>query len=282
MCTDLDEVFEPGWRKALEAAWQPGITSQVRYPYTWSFNDDGTPAVHFYIEKIHARHGFSWVHPVHEVLQYTGIGRPHVVTCDGMQLNHYPDKAKSRAQYLPLLELSVREAPEDDRNMHYLGREYMFYGKWDDCIETLKRHLALKSATWLDERAASMRYIARSYKAKGNIDEAKKWLLRAIAEAPYLREGWMEGALLAYEQGDWEGVFHYTAEALKIQQQPVSYICETFCLEGTVCDLAALAAYHLGMYDKALQLSERACAAAPSDERIRNNYDFLLKHLKTY
>ncbi len=50
-----------------------------------------------------------------------------------MTLNHYPDKNKSRSSYLPLLELSVKEDPEDDRNMHYLGREYMYYGRWNDC-----------------------------------------------------------------------------------------------------------------------------------------------------
>ena len=26
VCTDLDEVFHPGWRKALESAWIPGTT----------------------------------------------------------------------------------------------------------------------------------------------------------------------------------------------------------------------------------------------------------------
>ena len=25
VCTDLDEVFTPGWRAALEAAWAPGV-----------------------------------------------------------------------------------------------------------------------------------------------------------------------------------------------------------------------------------------------------------------
>ena len=84
-------------------------------------------------------------------------------------MNHYPDKTKSRSSYLTLLELSVEEDPEDDRNMHYLGREYMYYSKWDECIKTLKKHLELKSATWKDERAASMSFIARSYKAKNVI-----------------------------------------------------------------------------------------------------------------
>ena len=40
VCTDLDEVFHPGWREALEKAWAPG-TGQARYRYTWSFTPDG-------------------------------------------------------------------------------------------------------------------------------------------------------------------------------------------------------------------------------------------------
>ena len=36
-------------------------------------------------------------------------------------MDHHADPAKSRGQYLPLLELSVAEAPEDDRNTHYLA-----------------------------------------------------------------------------------------------------------------------------------------------------------------
>ena len=68
------------------------------------------------------------------------------VICKDIIINHYPDATKSRSNYLPLLELSVQEDREDDRNMHYLGREYMYYQRWDDCIETLKKHLSLKSA----------------------------------------------------------------------------------------------------------------------------------------
>ena len=53
VCTDLDEVFEPGWRSALEKAWAPG-TVQGRYRYIWSHSPDGKPGVEFYAEKIHA------------------------------------------------------------------------------------------------------------------------------------------------------------------------------------------------------------------------------------
>ena len=44
VCTDLDEVFHPGWREALERAWRPGA-SQAAYRYTWSFTPDGGEGV---------------------------------------------------------------------------------------------------------------------------------------------------------------------------------------------------------------------------------------------
>ena len=166
VCTDLDEVLQPGWREKLEAAWRPGA-GQATYRYTWSFRPDGSEGVVFWYEKVHARRGYRWVHPVHEVLHWVGEGRPGpTVTVEGMQLDHHPDPAKSRGQYLPLLELAVAEEPEDDRCTHYLGREYLFHGMWDKCIETLRRHLAMPSARWADERAASMRFLARAQAVK--------------------------------------------------------------------------------------------------------------------
>ena len=226
VCTDLDEVFRPGWRSALEGVWTPE-TRQASYRYTWSFQPDGSEGVVFWQEKIHARRGFRWVHPVHEVLEWVGEGeRGLLALAQGVQLDHHPDPQKSRGQYLPLLELSVAEDPEDDRNLHYLGREYLYYGRWDDCIRTLTRHLALPSAVWRDERAASMRYIARAHARKGERDEARDWYLRAAAEAPHLREPWTDLAMLLYEDQEWDGVLYATACALKIRERPRTYICE--------------------------------------------------------
>ena len=178
VCTDLDEVFEPGWRKTLEMIWDPSIT-RLQYNYNWSLDENNKPLVNFYIEKIHVRKGYRWTHPVHEILSYQ-LGEEKKAVTDEITLNHYPDREKSRSSYLPLLELSVKEDPEDDRNMHYLGREYMYYGQYEKAIETLKRHLSLKRATWRDERCASMRFIARCYKNLGKIEEAKDWLEKAM------------------------------------------------------------------------------------------------------
>ena len=277
VCTDLDEVFQPGWRAALEEDWTPG-TGRAAYRYVWSFNPDGSEGVVFWQEKIHARHGWRWVHPVHEVLQWAGPGEPGpAVIAGGVQLDHHPDPGKSRGQYLPLLELSVAEDPSDDRNMHYLGREYLYYGRWDDCIATLRRHLALPSATWADERAASMRYIAKAHAMKGELRPARDWYLRAIAEAPHLREPYMDLALLLYEEGEWDGVLYFTGQALAITHRPRSYICEAAPWGALPHDLRAIALHRTGRLREALAEAEAALALEPGNPRLQGNAALLEK-----
>jgi tetratricopeptide (TPR) repeat protein len=110
-------------------------------------------------------------------------------------VHHFGNKAKDRTSYLPLLELAVAEDPDDDRNMHYLGREYLYSGQWARAEDTFRRHLDMKRALWRPERAASMRYLAeviwlRRHDLPGGTEEVESWLLRAAAEAPDYREGW--------------------------------------------------------------------------------------------
>lgn len=273
VCTDLDEVFRPGWRQALEKAWLPG-TDIAAYRYTWSFTPEGREGVVFYTEKAHARHGLRWTHPVHEVLTPVSPGRSiRRVEVPGMQLDHHPDERKSREQYLPLLELSVEEDPEDDRNRHYLGREYMFRGRWEDCIRTLRYHLAMPTAVWPPERCASMRYIARSYAALGETATARAWLHRAIAEAPGLREPYVDMALLLYRERDWEGVVWSAGRALAIRERPRSYICEDRSWGELPWDLRSLGLYYTGRIREALAASEEALRLAPHDGRIAGNRD---------
>lgn len=274
VCTDLDEVLEPGWREKLTKAWTPQ-TTRLKYMYTWSFNPDGSRGVTFWYEKIHRRHGFRWIHPVHEILAYYGMDPDNYAWEATIQLNHYPDPGKSRGSYLPLLEMSVKEDPDDDRNMHYLGREYMFYSMWDNCIETLKKHLDMPRAQWKDERSASMRFIARAYKAKEDYREARNWLYRAIAEAPHLREAYVELVLLAYDERDWPAVYHMAEEALKIKERPAVYMNEPFAWDATVYDLGALSCYELRMFDKSYEWAKIAVEMSPNDERLKSNLEII-------
>lgn len=272
VCTDLDEVLIPGWRETLEKLWEDSLT-RLRYHYNWSFDENGNPSICFYIEKIHCRNGFKWTHPVHEILSYDG--KELMKTTDDIIVNHYPDSTKSRASYLPLLELSVEESPMDDRNVHYLGREYMFYGRWNECIDTLIRHLSLPTAIWKDERAASMRFIARSYQALNRYEEAKMWLEKAIKEAPHLRDALVERALLAYKQSNFEEVIKYCNEALKITSHEKTYINEPFSFDHTIYDLLSIAYYELGNIKESKENIDIALTYLPKDERLLKNKEII-------
>lgn len=269
VCTDFDEVFDPGWREKIEKAWQED-TTRCQYTYHWSLDQDDKPVVSFFLNQVHKRFGYRWTHPVHEVLSYD-FGEEVVVSCPDVILRHYPDTTKSRSSYLPLLELSVEEDPEDDRNMHYLGREYMYYEMWEKSIETLKKHLSLKNAVWKDERAASMRFIARCYKHLENLEEARRWYSLAFLEAPHLRDALVEKALLEYEEEQYSEVEKLCFRALEIKGHEKTYINEPFSWNNTIYDLLSISAYYLGRYEQAVYFVDIALEYTPNDSRLLNN-----------
>jgi glycosyltransferase involved in cell wall biosynthesis len=278
VCTDLDEVFSPGWRKALERAWT-GDAVQARYLYNWSLRPDGSPDIQFLIDKAHARAGFAWRHPVHEVLDYAGDRAQRVVRAE-MTLTHYPDPDKSRGSYLPLLELAASEEPESDRAAHYLGREYFFRGMWQDAIRELRRHLALPSATWREERCASMRLIAQAEHRLKDDRAAYQWFFRAIAECPGMREPHVEFARLAEEASDWPLAFLMAEEALRIKEKSASYVNMGYAWDATPDDIAAIAAYWLGMYERSLAHAEIAVQIEPENARLLKNLEIVRARAK--
>lgn len=277
VCTDLDEVLEPGWREKMEAVWTPE-TTRLRYMYTWNFNPDGTRGSTYWYEKIHGRHSYRWVNPIHENVRYYGEKEVYAHN-PSIQLNHYPDRTKSRGQYLGLLEISKRERPTDSSTVFWLGREYMYYGQHDNAINTLMEHLSLQTATWDQERCASMRYISRCFRAKGNINESQKWLYKAIAECPSVREPYVEMARLGYDMKNWPLVYHMVEEALSINNKQVSYLTEDSCWDYSTYDFGAIAAYQLGLYQRAAELAKAALDKEPNDVRLQNNLKLIMDRL---
>lgn len=267
---DMDEVLMPGWREELESAFQPGWT-RPRYKYTWSWNEDGTPGLTYNGDKIHARFGYRWKHPVHEVLVPYGDTvevQGHV----GLEIHHHPDDTKSRGQYFPLLEQAVAEDPTDDRNTFYLAREYFYYGMNDKAIPMFEKHLELPRAVWPPERAASMRYLAKMIP-----ERRTEWLERAIEQAPGRREPWVDLAKHYYETAQWADCFRAATKALEIKEKPLEYLCEAEAWGAAPNDYAAIAAFQLGMTDQAMMYGATACDLAPTDVRLKSNMEWYRK-----
>lgn len=264
---DMDEVLVEGWRGHLYNPYRNNIT-RPRYKYTWSWKEDGTPGLQYGGDKIHSRYGFEWKHPVHEVL----TAQSETQDWCGLEIHHFPDQTKSRGQYFPLLQLAVQEDPDDDRNSHYLAREYFFHDMYEEAKKEFIRHLSLPRATWKPERSASMRYLA-----KCDSSNRLYWLLRASKECPDRREAWVELAKYFYEKEKWKQCFYAATQALNIKEKPLEYICDQVAWGSAPHDYAAIAAYRLEFYHEAYFHGANAAKISPSDQRLQDNLKFYLQ-----
>lgn len=261
---DMDEVLEPGWREEIERVWV-GDTTRLQYYFEWG------PGVRFNYQKIHARHGYHWHHPCHEYPVPDGRINEVYAYTEKLLVTHHPDPTKSRGQYLDLLALSVKEDPVCPRNAFYYARELSFYGKWDESIRELARYLALPGATWPNERSYAMRTMAKCYEGKRDWSAAETWWLRAAAEAPGTREPWCGLATLYYLQAKWQECYGAAMRAISINNRELVYTVDPAVWGSQPHDLAAIAAWNLGMRWIAAKQGEIAVSLDPNNERLKEN-----------
>ena len=265
VCPDLDERLSDGWREALLTVWRNN-TSRAQYKYIWNHDEHGDEGVTFDADKIHANDGtYKWVNPVHEILERECLEEYVYVDC--MVLEHWADATK----YLDLLELAVNENPHNDRNTHYLGREYMFRSRWQEAINMLKKHISMPEARWDLERCASMRFIGDCYCKLSQPTEAEKYYLRACAEGYRTREPWYDLERFYYGRQDWGGVVYAGEKATAISEKDGSYICEQEAWSALPFDMLSIGYYMTGRRAKALTAARSALCADPCNERIANN-----------
>ena len=137
----------------------------------------------------------------------------------------------------------------------------------------------LKNATWKDERAASMRFIARSYRALKSNNDAILWYQKAIEEAPYLREGYVELGYLYYEDGLFDEAYKYLKKGLEIKEKSNSYINEEFAWNGFVYDLLSVCAFNLKYYDEALENVKKSLEFDKNNLRLQLNLEEMEKYV---
>jgi glycosyltransferase involved in cell wall biosynthesis len=165
---DLDERLSPGWRDALERAWN-GV-DQLWYEYEYC------PGFIYYGNHVHARQGFTWKGIVHETI-YGGVKSAFV---RDFKITHY-QSPRLRGYVLELLERQLAEE-RSARNLYYLGREYYYHRRWNDAIKMLYEYLKVSERR--DERMDASCMLARCCAGYGNQEDAINWGFKAIAECP--------------------------------------------------------------------------------------------------
>lgn len=87
---DLDELVEDNFFDCVRAMWKLGSTTVGLVPF-----DTGSV---WNARRLHARHGFMWRYPIHEIFG-TSMGTPDVQQLIvGTKMRHDPDRSKSRGK----------------------------------------------------------------------------------------------------------------------------------------------------------------------------------------
>ena len=217
LAPDLDEFLQPGWRDAIDKAWEDSsrMVTRIRYDYIWNWNQDGSPGTRFFADKIHHRRNYIWRHPCHETLYWVGEPVKEVYyTSDRLSLQHHADPTKSRSSYLHLLKIAVEEDPLNDRMQHYYARELYFNGLQVEAAEWFQKHLDNPNAKWRHERSQSMVYLSKLH---GNDMWKNMWAYRAVAECPERRDVWWNLYDREMENGNVD-----LAESFKVRAESLS------------------------------------------------------------
>lgn len=268
---DLDEIVAPGWRATLEAGWTPEAT-RAFYTFVASHEPDGRDGVSFLNNRMHARRGYRWRHACHEGLYPDRIDERFVTLAD-IRVDHWPDTTKSRSGYLDLLTVAAKEEPNEPRMAHYYARELYYYARHEEAIAEFKRYLSIGDPTLIGERAASMLYMATCFDGLQKPEEALQWRWRAVSECPQMRETWRDLAEALYKVADWPGCYGAARKALSLTTPFPGYMSDPQAWGYSPDDLAAIAAWNLGLKPEALEHAERALAFVPDDARLKANVE---------
>lgn len=271
---DLDEELQPGWREEIERLWVDGTTRL-------DFLFDCGNGIVFRPRRIHARHGYSWQYPCHELLVSDNRFPEKVAATDMVLMRHDQDPTKPRGQYLDMLEHAVKATPECARSAFYYARELNYRQRWADCIEAFKRYLALPAPLWWHEKAFAYRVIGNAHNKLGNPYEAERHFHLSAAEAPGTREPWCNLAMLMYSQGRWEECFAYSMRALRITQPDHVHTSDPGVWGSWPHDLASLSAWHLKLPEICIEQAKLAIEKDPNDERLKKNLDFVTSAMES-
>lgn len=209
---DMDELMEKGWKEALEDVILTDLRAEGRVNdrfnhrfstiWNWKEVEESGGAIapnaseHWH-ERIHARKGFRWKLPVHEVL-IKGDGTPETHKfLGGIKMIQKPDNAKSRAWYTPMIKKAIEEDPKRWKLHSFLASDLIATGQYDEAIRVLNTARGLDDA----DKAFITLQLSNVYRAMGRHDESMNELSAAVMLAPHLREYKVYLARLYLERG---------------------------------------------------------------------------------
>lgn len=268
-CPDVDEEMRWDLAKVREAI--QGEDHLV-YRFIYAHKPDGSPAIEFTQSKFFRRSKFHWAGHVHEVEQPLPGCTPKLPRyCEFITHHHWQDQGTPRSNYLPGLELAVLKGELPDRNIFYLGREYMYRQEWDRAITLFRQ--AMEIQAWKEERGEAYHFMGNCHRAKGERDKAVECYHKSFAECDGRREPFFALASLYDDEGQAERAIVYYQAAMAIPYKSHGYLTSNEMYGSLIPDRLAFAYARMGNNAEAKKWWLESLKGDP-DNRILGNAPF--------
>lgn len=281
VCTDFDELFEPGWGQYLRDNWIPGYHNRCHYKYAWTHTEIGEPRYIFTYDKIHTRE-MHWKYPVHEVLAAKNENYEENVlnALDTIYLHHWQDADKSRSNYLPLLQLAAEENPDDSHIWSLLGREYLIAHDFDNAINVFLDTLDkpdIETSSLGCVLLQTLNLLAVAYYEIQDYDSAIWYCNTFIRVNNSYREPYLLLARIFMQQEAWTMAEASVLAAIKYGTYKQNWVESTYSWNSDVPELLADIYIKLEQYDLALANIKEALGYKPDNVNLLKLYIYCLE-----
>lgn len=278
VCTDLDELFEPGWAEILRQEWNPEIHHWAEYMYTHDHLETGENGFSFILNKIHGP-GFHWEHAVHEHLYPDELLQQENALHleDKIHLHHYPDKEKSRTQYLNLLETRLKEEPENFFGYVQYALELEAHDRYEEAISCANFILDNFTIPNPIESAGLYCHIGENYKSLEQPQKAIAAYSQGIFVDPEYRENYFCLARLYYDLQMFDMAIGILEEMFIRSKRKYHWLEGVNSWASSPYSLLAFCYGEKGNYEKAVLNTCKALAFEPNHPELQQQYSWYLE-----
>jgi len=232
IAVDLDERFSYNTRDELQKIWICNETNNVRYPL------QSTEDIMIYGFKIHSRHGYKWVYPIHEILEFIDSleCQENVLVNESIICSHKQTQ-RDRSDYRRLLKNMVDDSPLNPRFSYQYARELLNHNCYKQSFDEYQRCLTLCDCYDLSNVNGNSQIQWACWRSMGYISQLQnrslnmnlRYQLKAFACYPYARESylWLSNAWELV--GNYNQAYSMLRSGLSITDKKLSFEIETQC-----------------------------------------------------
>lgn len=254
------------------------------FNYNYSFDHKGDCTCSYKRERlVHRKRNFSWVNPVHEVLQPKNVVH-YIDNINDIYINHRREhKVTENRRNLNILKAQTKL---EGRNLFYYGMECINHHLYDDAIPAMEEYI--KTSTFYDEKYYALLRLSEIYINRFDLDKLEEVAHRAIAVKPSWQEAYFLLGRSFYERGmksnnptDFDMSVRYYEFGLSLPPTKTNLFVNPQEREFNVHLYLNLSYAKTNKAKEALESAKKYLSKYPDNKMVAYNKDVLLKYIAT-